>query len=538
MRFNKPVKIIDVKGNVENIESLFIDKALQIGMTGEASNLIIKGKARIILDFGKEIGGGVRILTYDIRGNNQIRLRFGESVSETLAEIGEKNATNDHSTRDLTVSLQTMSDLTFGQTGFRFLNIDFLDENGYFEIKTIRSAENSDTREFIGDFECDDPLINEIFSVAKHTLRLCLQNGYFWDGIKRDRLVWIGDLYPEMLAGRCLFGNVKETISSLEFSKETTPLPNWISTMPAYSLWWIINAYDEYFYSGNADFIVKTADYTYGIIKMVNDLVNENGFTNFPSDFIDWPTAYLEGESENRKEDRLTGMRYLTLLCAKKAKEILTIANYDFSDCDNIISKLGNAKNEVKEYKQIAGLGVLTGDLNENNLKVLLKDGANGLSTFMSYPILKGISAFGRHNDAIEIMKAYYGGMLSVGATSFWEDFDIKWLENCYRIDEMPVENKIDIHGDYGAYCYKGFRHSFCHGWSAGVIPYLIEEIAGIKIAQVGCKKIEIKPNLANLTYVNAKFPTPFGVIEVKHEKVNGEIKTSINAPQGIEIIK
>jgi hypothetical protein len=26
-----------------------------------------------------------------------------------------------------------------------------------------------------------------------------------------------------------------------------------------------------------------------------------------------------------------------------------------------------------------------------------------------------------------------------------------------------------------GAYCYKGFRHSFCHGWSVGVICFIKE---------------------------------------------------------------
>jgi hypothetical protein len=537
MNYILPVKAIKYEGDITNVDSLFTKKLLQIGIK-ESSKTIIKGKGYIILDYGKEISGGVRILSFSVQGERTVRLRFGESVSETLADIGFKNATNNHSTRDMVVELQTFSDMTFAQTGFRFLRIDFLDENGYYEIESVLASEIIDEKTILGSFNCNDEIINNIFNTATYTLRLCIQNGYFWDGIKRDRLVWIGDLYPEMLASHCLYGIRSEINSSLDFAKETTPLPTWVSNIPAYSLWWIINAYDEYFYSGNSDYIIKTADYTYGIIKMVNELVDENGYTHFPSNFIDWPTAYLEGESKNRELDRLTGMRYLTHICAEKAKKLLTIANYDVSNCDSIINKLNKVKNEVKQYKQIAGLGVLSGDLNENNLKVILNGGANGLSTFMSYPILKGISAFNRHDDALSILKTYYGGMLSVGATTFWEDFDIKWLDNCFRIDELPIEGKIDIHGDYGAYCYKGFRHSFCHGWSAGVIPYLIEEVAGIKVVDVGCKKIEIKPNLSNLNYVKAKFPTPYGVVEVEHKIIDGKVVTTINAPNEIEIIK
>lgn len=537
MKYVCPVKVIDYDKNIENVNGLLKERVLQIGFN-ESDFIKVKGAASLILDFGKELAGGIRILTFVAKGSRKVRLRFGESVSETLAEIGEKNATNNHSTRDMVVELQPWSDMTFGQTGFRFLHIDFLDDDGYFELKTIVAVDVADTRPYLGNFECDDETVNEIYKTAAYTLRLCLQNGYYWDGIKRDRLVWIGDLYPEMLTAHCLFGAIPETNASLEFVKSTTPIPNWVCSMPAYSLWWIINAYDEYFFSGNDEYIKQTSDYTEGILTMVDKVVDENGYTHFPGDFIDWPTAPLENEPAERKSDRLTGMRYLTKMAIEKAKKILVICGKNTDVADGILSRLAKAENNVIKHKQIAGIGVLAGDLCENNLNVMLKNGAEGLSTFMSYPILNGICAYGKYDEALSIMKEYYNGMLSVGATTFWEDFDLKWLKNAYRIDELPVKGKVDIHGDYGAYCYKGFRHSFCHGWSAGVIPYLTENVAGIKVLDVGCKKIEVKPHLSNLNYVKAKFPTPLGIVTVEHKKVNGEIQTVIDAPNGIEIVK
>ena len=65
--------------------------------------------------------------------------------------------------------------------------------------------------------------------------------------------------------------------------------------------------------------------------------------------------------------------------------------------------------------------------------------------------------------------------MLDLGATTFWEDFDIAWAQNAGGIDEFPVKGKVDIHGDFGAFCYKGYRHSLCHGWSSGVIKFIKE---------------------------------------------------------------
>ena len=88
---------------------------------------------------------------------------------------------------------------------------------------------------------------------------------------------------------------------------------------------------------------------------------------------------------------------------------------------------------------------------------------------------MKAIASFDKQK-AIRIMKEYYGAMLDKGATSFWEDFDMDWVENSCKIDELPTSAQKDIHGDYGKYCYKGFRHSLCHGWSAGVIAFIKEE--------------------------------------------------------------
>ena len=92
----------------------------------------------------------------------------------------------------------------------------------------------------------------------------------------------------------------------------------------------------------------------------------------------------------------------------------------------------------------------------------------------MSYYILKAIAMYDK-DKAVALMKEYFGKMIDLGATTFWEDFDITWAKNAFRIDELPVSGKADIHGDFGAYCYKGFRHSLCHGWSSGVIKFIKE---------------------------------------------------------------
>jgi len=95
------------------------------------------------------------------------------------------------------------------------------------------------------------------------------------------------------------------------------------------------------------------------------------------------------------------------------------------------------------------------------------------------------------------------------------------------------------IHGDFGNYCYKGFRHSLCHGWASGPTAWMTEHILGVKIVEPGCKVIKIDPHLADLDWAEGTFPTPAGVIKIRHDKQpNGSVKSSIDAPRGIRIIR
>ena len=172
-------------------EELLIPK--QMGVSFRTDNCaILRGKgAFLLLDFGKELCGGLRIITRTAPENAKLRITFGESVAEACSTIGQKGACNDHSPRDLTVAISMMSDLEFGQTGFRFARIEALEEG---EIGLICLYATCLTQDFPKEasIRTNDTLLNQIIDTAAYTLKLCFQNGYIWDGIKRDRLVWCG----------------------------------------------------------------------------------------------------------------------------------------------------------------------------------------------------------------------------------------------------------------------------------------------------------------------------------------------------------
>ena len=92
--------------------------------------------------------------------------------------------------------------------------------------------------------------LNNIWQVGAYTVHLNMQK-YLWDGIKRDRLVWVGDLHPEVMTVNTVFGYNEVVPKSLDLIRDITPLPGWMNGMCSYSIWWLLIQRDWYYYQGD-----------------------------------------------------------------------------------------------------------------------------------------------------------------------------------------------------------------------------------------------------------------------------------------------
>ncbi len=536
----KPTRIVAKSSNIENAEALFNNESKQVFLK-ESSYLSCKGKGYIILDFGKEIHGGIRILSYYLEGQKTLlnaRVRFGESVGECSAELGEKGACCDHSVRDLPIFIPDLSDQEWGRTGFRFARIDFLDDDKEYRLVNIYAYSTYRDLKFVGDFSCDDELVNKIYDTARYTLFVNMQEN-LWEGIKRDRLVWIGDMQPEVLAITDLFGADPCVEESLEVSAHKNPLPSWFGNIPTYSFWFIQIVYDYYLKVNNKSFVLNQLPYMEGILEQLDKCVTDDGDIDYSLTNIDARNGYFLDWPTNGTADAKAGNRFMFIYVLENFKKMYSmIGKPEHPLCDSLLARLKKVKENVNA-KQIVALGYLSGQIErEEASKKLICNGASGLSTFMSYFILRAIAESESVHNAVSIMKEYYGGMLDRGATSFWEDFDVEWLKDSGRIDEITPDGKKDLHGDFGKFCYKGFRHSLCHGWSCGPVQFLVEKVLGIEVLSPGCDAISIKPDLGKLNWANGKLPTPYGVVTVEVRKESGQTVVNIDAPERVKIVR
>ncbi len=536
--FLLPERIVKTAGTVEKEQNLLIEKPLQIGF-GEPYLTTLRNvrgskRASVILDFGREINGGIRLIASKVSGNPyaKIRLTFGESLTEAESRVGFKGATNDHTARQFTVPIMDFSDQTFGETGFRFIKIELLTPDSFVNLKSAVGVFVYRDYEYKGSFECDDEVINKIYDTSCYTVHLCCQN-MLWDGIKRDRLVWIGDMMVESKVVHDAFGNVPIVPKSLEFIRDLTPVTAWMNNIPSYSAWWIMLVKDWYMQTGDGEFLNRQKDYVLKLIDRFCDLIEPNGDDKIPGYFLDWPTR-------NDFEAGKSGVRALLKLMFCDAA---FIADY-FGEselcerCCESQRRLALKVGEHHDFKQVIAMMSLAGDMDSNKAALALeKNGTEGLSTFMSYFQLKALAEGGKSEKAIELMKDYYAQMLEKGATTFFEDYHTEWGVNSGDI--LGNKGKTDIHSDYGDFCYKRLRHSLCHGWSAGPVPFINEYILGFKVLEAGCKKIEIKPNLGSLSFARGSIWTPYGVVKIEHTRDdNGQISTKIEAPSEITVVK
>jgi alpha-L-rhamnosidase len=493
--------------------------------------------AGVLLDFGVEVQGYVELFTPITPGKDpvRVRVRLGESVSEAMSELGARqNSQNDHAIRDQVITLPWLGKITIGPSGFRFVRIDAIDPKHAASISQVRAVLQIRDLPYLGSFRCDDERLNRIWDVGAYTVHLNMQE-YLWDGIKRDRLVWVGDMHPEVRTINAVFGFNDVVPRSLDLIRDVTPPSEWMNGISSYSMWWVLVHEDWWLHHGNRAYLDEQQDYLKTLLKKLARHAAEDGKENLDGHrFLDWPT------SEN-KEAIHAGLQALLVMSLESGERLMTTLNEPDTArlCKEAVARLRRHVPRDNSAKQSAALLALAGlrEAKEVSDAVLKKDGPQGLSTFYGYYVLEALGKSGDIDTGLDFISQYWGAMLDYGATTFWEDFDLAWTNNAARIDELVPAGKKDLHGDCGAYCYEGFRHSFCHGWASGPTAWLSAHVLGVQPLEPGCTKVRVAPELGRLKWAEGTYPTPHGVIRVRHERrADGTIHSAVKAPQGVTV--
>jgi alpha-L-rhamnosidase len=515
-------------GNIENPEALLREDETFCRMTPGPGS----GPA-IVIDFGRELNGGISldiVASHPVHPTRQakIRLRFGESVSEVM---GEPDTT--HALHDLVLLFPGMARQEIGTTGFRFIRLDLLDRDNRVDIRQIHAVALERDWEYKGQFESSDPLLNQIWQIGARTVHLCCQD-FILDGIKRDRLVWMGDTHPQVHVIVSAFGNIDIIPESLQVLRDRTPLPGWMNGISSYSLWWILSLWDWFLYSGDKGFLRSQTGYLGGLIDQILRYIDPAGREKLDARFLEWASARDEiAISEGFQALLVWAFQTASLISEELGEPALT------AKCRSAIKSLRSPPVNPIASKHVNSLRVLAGmaDAKTVNENCLALDPARGLSPWFGFYVLQARALAGNFTGCLDLIRQYWGGMLELGATTFWEHFDIEWTRNAARIDELTPPGKHDVHVEYGDHSFKGLVQSLCHGWSGGPTAWLSREVLGIRVLEPGFKKIRIEPHLGDLTFAKGTFPAPQGLIRVDHtRRSDGGTTSQYEVPTGVTV--
>ncbi|MBN1941985.1 MAG: alpha-L-rhamnosidase [Phycisphaerae bacterium] len=532
--FLSPVRVMWHTPNVRDAELLLrpgLGQALHLASPPPSCCMDSReGVASLLVDFGQELFGGLQFVTNRTRPDKapvKVRVRLGESVSEAM---GQPN--NDHGVNDEVISLPWLGVTEFGKTGFRFARLDVEDPRACLDLCELRAYTYGRDLAFRGTFECSDEKINRIWAAATRSVYLNMQE-YLWDGIKRDRLVWMGDMHPEIRVISAVFGEADIVPNSLDLLRDLTPLPEFFNRIPSYSMWWVLAQHHWYLWHGNMDYLRQQESYLRDLLKVFEGYIDETGGETLPEQrFIDWLSVGDDAAVH-------VGLQSLLVMTLSAGADLLRTlgdaqaAEHYASLCRPIQAYVPPAtmNKPVNALRVLAGCG----DAVEVNRDVLSHSPLEGLSTFYGYYVLLARAAAGDYAGCFELLRKYWGGMLDLGATTFWEHFDVGWLNNAGRIDELRDEKSVDVHDAYGKQGNGRQRNSFCHGWAGGPTAWLSEYVLGVSPASPGCRTVHIRPNLVDLKWAKGTIPAPVGEIEVSLSR-NADGTTAVKTvlPDGV----
>ncbi|GEO04413.1 alpha-rhamnosidase [Adhaeribacter aerolatus] len=465
----------------------------------------------ILVDFGKETFGFVKL--QGLKGKGKVSLYYGESQEEALAtETGE---TLDH----LQVDRPQAVDMVLpGSRAFRYVNIQF--------DNTVNIGDVSMLYEYLpvadrGKFRSSDPELNKIWDVAAYTLHLNTRE-FFIDGIKRDRWIWSGDAYQSYLMNYYLLFDSPSVTRTLLAQRGKDPVTSHINTIMDYTFYWFLGINDYYQYTGDKSFVKQFYPRMQSLMEFALNRRNKNGMVEgLAGDwvFIDWADGLSkQGEVSfeqlllcrsletmalcaNIAQDQEGARRYNELAAELKAKLFTTY--WDQNKHALVHSRVnGQPTDNVTRYANMFAIFfdyLNAGQKQEVKQHVLLNDKVQKITTpYMRFYELEALCAMGEQDYVLKEMKDYWGGMLKLGATSFWEKYD-------------PNEKGAEHYAMYG----RPFGRSLCHAWGASPIYLLGKYYLGVKPTSPAYATYLVEPDLGGLEWMEGSVPTPKGDINI-----------------------
>ena len=509
----------------------------RLSMEAAESHPVGKG---VLYDFGKETFG---YLVFDNpQGFGCIDVYYGESAEEALDK--ERCETLDRfkvgcGMTDLTSGAQLevkekihitewTKYIAPNNKAFRYVYVETEDNVTLDSVGMMYEYMPEKQR---GTFRCNDHLVNSMWRIGEYTLHLTTRE-FFIDGIKRDRWTWSGDAYQSYLMNYYLYFDsecVKRTTWQL---RGKDPVTAHINTIMDYTFFWFLGVYDYYMYTGDSHFVRQIYPRMKTMMDYVLGRTNNDGMVEGMAGdwvFVDWADGPMSKKGALAFEQVLLCKSLETMaMCAELAGEAEDRELYELKGADlrkklqdtfwddtlkALVHNVEDGKRSRQVTKYANMFAIFFDYLSEAQKQEVLhsvmhnKDVMPITTPYMRFYELEALCAMGEQEDVLKEMKDYWGGMIELGATTFWEKYNPE-LNVEGRSPEENFKAQLPMYG-------RPYGKSLCHAWGASPIYLLGKYFLGVKPLKPGYEEFEIRPVLGGLEWMEGTVPMPEGNIHV-----------------------
>ncbi|MCF6357894.1 MAG: hypothetical protein L3J54_08820, partial [Draconibacterium sp.] len=416
---------------------------------------------------------------------------------------------------------------------YRFIQIDIETKNeplfidDYYGIFTAYPLKEN------ASFECGNSAISQIWKVGWRTARLCAGETYmdcpYW-----EQLQYVGDTRLQSLISLYVSGDdrlMRKALQLLDNSRIPEGLTMGRSptaepqVTPPFSLYWVDMVHDYFMHRDDTVFVKQFLPGIQAVLGWFERRTDTNGMLGGLDwfNFSDWTTGFMVGSPAgvDTSNSALISLNYAYSL--DRASELFQFFGKNF-EADRYKNQAESIKKSVfkncfdsekqllkdtpfaDSYSQHTNIwGILTDAIPPEKQKSVLQKIFTDKSLiqttiYFKFYLFQAMHKVGIADDYIEQL-APWQEMIDKGLTTFEE-------------------------GDYD-------ERSDCHAWGATPNYDLLATVCGIRPAAPGFKKIEIKPAFGELSFIKAKMPHQYGIIEIDLSKnSSGGISGYISIPK------
>lgn len=567
----RPVRVVSVSGSVSGASGLTGGGTATLTMQAGGPQPVI------LLDYGQDTGGlpyfGVTAAT----GLPDLHVSYSEAEQYANQPDGDTNPTtffprpgeDPHRFDDYLVTQPGVIRASLVQGAERFERIT-LDTPGSVTLSAgiTFGAYDATPGQYQGWFLSSDTRLNKIWYAGAYTTQLNMvparspdggPQPVVYDGAKRDRLIWIGDMAQDIPTMEDSLGSngtayLKQSLAIFGATQEpdgaiggfATPLGASYFYSASYSMYFVADVAAYYDYTGDLAFvrrewpvIQRELAWNASNTDPGTGLLTTNGATGADWDYYDgaktgavtefnalcYHDLTVAGQLAGALGQRPEAAGYLRQAAALRTAinaslydpatgvyDISTVKRGPLAQDANVAAVLYGVAPRDRDAQILASLKQLWIPLGSEPFSP-----SAGYSTLVS-PYISGFDVQARLSagdtaDALRLIRNEWGPMVTPGPQytgAFWENFT----------PSGPAPNGST---------------SLAHGWSSGPTSALTEYVLGVRPASPGYATWTVQPQPGNLAWAQGQVPTPHGPISVSWSRDvrTGTLTMDVRAPRG-----